>query len=245
MLWYVLQALPTLRMNGDSSKARLPCFLAKCLLQHYVCTVHDVVVLCAQDQCQHLLTSLKQVQQRLHEQQQQQQRQPPQQQQQARPSDPAMPITPTLAQAQAELQLMDCKRQLAEAKAALQEATAALQTEKAARLAAQDVEAGQQQLLQRIAGLQADSVELHGQLLAERKAAAVLREELSLTSTSRDTWRVSASGFLTCCFIEGCSWLQAGAKLHHAQQVPRATPAALAAVAGCNALEQDWVVTGL
>jgi hypothetical protein len=55
----------------------------------------------------------------------------------------------------------------------------------------QDVEAGQQQLLQRIAGLQADSVELHGQLLAERKAAAALREELSLTSTSRDTWRVS------------------------------------------------------
>jgi hypothetical protein len=95
---------------------------------------------------------------------------------------------------------MDYKRQLAEAKAALQEATAALRTEKAARLAAQDVEAGRQQLLQRIAGLQADSVELHGQLLAERKAAAALREELSLTSTSRDTWRVGwvALGFWRC-----------------------------------------------
>jgi phage terminase large subunit-like protein len=153
-----------------------------------------------QDQCQHLLSSLKQVQHHLHQQQQQQPRLPSpaqqpeqQQQQQPQPSDPAMPITPSLAQAQAELQLVDCRRQLAEAKAALQELSAALQAEKAARLAAQDAEAGWQQLLQRIAGLQADSVELHGQLLAERKAAAALREELSLTSTSRDTWRVSRS----------------------------------------------------
>jgi hypothetical protein len=170
-----------------------------------------------QGQCQHLLSSLKQVQQRLHQQQQLQQskqqqlgQHPEQQQQQQRPIDPAMPITPSLAQAQAELQLVDCKRQLAEAKAALQDVTAALQSEKAARLAAQDAEAGRQQLLQRIAGLQADSVELHGQLLAERKAAAALREELSLTSTSRDTWRVRMSDaclvwvVCSCWVVEGC-----------------------------------------
>lgn len=140
------------------------------------------------------------MQHHLHEQQQQPRPQPPSQQQQnqqqqPRFSDPAMPNTPTLAQAQAEWQLADCRRQLAEAKAALQEVSAALHSEKAARLAAQDVEAGRQQLLQRMAGLQADSVELHGQLLAERKAAAALREELSLTGTSRDTWRVRL-----CCF---------------------------------------------
>ncbi|KAF6251779.1 hypothetical protein COO60DRAFT_584867 [Scenedesmus sp. NREL 46B-D3] len=87
---------------------------------------------------------------------------------------------------------MDLRRQLAEANAALQEAAAALHLEKAARLAAQDAEAGRQQLQERLAGLQADSVELHHQLLAERRAAAALREELSLTSTSRDTWRDAA-----------------------------------------------------
>lgn len=99
---------------------------------------------------------------------------------------------------------MDCKRQLAETKAALQEATAALSTEKAGRIAAQDAEAGRQQLLERIAALQADVADLHGQLLAEKKAAAALKEELSLIGTSRDTWRVSGqAGHRDCWLLLG------------------------------------------
>jgi hypothetical protein len=42
--------------------------------------------------------------------------------------------------------------------------------------------------------LQAEVEGLHGALLAEKRAVVALREELTLMSTSRDTWRVSGLG---------------------------------------------------
>lgn len=53
-----------------------------------------------------------------------------------------------------ELQLADCRRQLAEARSAAAEATAGIAAERAARLAAEDREAGRQGLMERLAALQ-------------------------------------------------------------------------------------------
>lgn len=125
------------------------------------------------------MNSLKQVQQHL----QQQQHAPP-----------AAPSTPSFAQQQTEVQLIDCRRQLADTQAKLAETAAALKAEKVARVAAEDAEAGRQQLLARLHALQDEQADLHAQLLAERQQIAGLREELALMATSRDTWRVSWVG---------------------------------------------------
>lgn len=55
---------------------------------------------------------------------------------------------------EAELQLADCRKQLSEARSAAAEAGSALAAERAARLVAEDREAGRQGLMDRLSRLQ-------------------------------------------------------------------------------------------
>eukprot|EP00775_Hariotina_reticulata_P006385 gene6385-6617_t len=91
-----------------------------------------------------------------------------------------------------EGRLHDTTKKLAAVQVALSDANNSLATEKAARLAAEDGLAGQQQLQQQLCDLQAELAAVHGQLLAERKVQAKMQDDLALMTTSRDTWRDAA-----------------------------------------------------
>lgn len=126
-----------------------------------------------QERCQELVCTLKQVQQHLQQQQ-----------------HLVQPVATTTAQQQAELS--ECKRQLADTQTRLAEVTTLATAEKAARIAAEDIEVERQQLLQQLGSLRQDLSDLHAKVLAERQTNCAIRDELTLVTKSRDTWRVGA-----------------------------------------------------
>jgi hypothetical protein len=112
--------------------------------------------------CHGLDAALPELQQQLQQQQQHQAAAEPKQQQQTLQQlhsvgEPLGPCTPHAAEAclqELQLQLSDTRRQLAESQAAAAEAAAVLAAERAARVAAEDRDAGRQGLLERMATLQ-------------------------------------------------------------------------------------------
>lgn len=112
---------------------------------------------------------------------------------------------------QVELQLADCRRQLVEAKTAAAESAAALAAERAARVAAEDREAGRRGLMERLTTLQAEVEGLHAALLQEKRGVVALRDELGLMTTSRDTWRVRVYACkrvcMSACILRKILWM--------------------------------------